>query len=67
MHVRVARFEHADASRLDEDYEEFKRMIRMSERPEIIPEDVLRVRNGLVGVGCQGTLVELAKVRPRER
>lgn len=40
MHVRVARFEHADASRLDQDYEEFRRMIRMSERPEIIPEDV---------------------------
>jgi hypothetical protein len=40
MHVRVARFEGIDSSRLDEDYEQFRKMLRASERPEFIPEDV---------------------------
>ena len=34
-------------------------------RAHVFREEVLRVRNALVGVGCQGALVELAKVRPR--
>ena len=40
MHVRMARFEGIDTSRVEQDYEEFKRMIRMTERPEGMPEDV---------------------------
>jgi hypothetical protein len=40
MHVRIARFEGADASRIDEDYEEFRRMLRAKERPDSMPEDV---------------------------
>jgi hypothetical protein len=40
MHVRVARFEHGDPSRLDEDYEQFRQMVRMRERPEFMPEAV---------------------------
>ena len=34
-------------------------------RERLDREDVIRLRNLLVGVGCQGALVELAKVRPR--
>jgi hypothetical protein len=40
MHVRVARFEGIDPSRLDQDYEEFRKMVRASERPEFMPEEV---------------------------
>jgi hypothetical protein len=40
MFVRVARFEGVDTSRLDEDYEQFRRMVRGDERPDFIPEDV---------------------------
>jgi hypothetical protein len=40
MYVRVARFEGVDTSRLDEDYEAFRRMVRATERPEFMPEDV---------------------------
>jgi hypothetical protein len=39
MHVRVARFEGIDASRIDEDYEQFRKMLRATERPDFIPED----------------------------
>jgi hypothetical protein len=40
MHVRVARFEGIDRSRLDQDYEEFRKMVRASEPPEFMPADV---------------------------
>jgi hypothetical protein len=40
MHVRVARFEGVDTSNLEEDYEKFREMVRMQERPENTPEDV---------------------------
>jgi hypothetical protein len=48
MHVRVARFEGVDTSRLDESYEEFRKMVRMSERPEMMPEDVFETLRGRV-------------------
>jgi len=41
MHVRVARFEGLDASQVDRDYEQFRRMVRGEERPEFIPEETL--------------------------
>jgi hypothetical protein len=40
MHVRVARFEGIDSSRLDQDYEQFRSMLRARERPEFMSEDV---------------------------
>jgi hypothetical protein len=40
MYVRVARFEGVDRSRIDQDYEEFKKMLRAQERPEMMPEEV---------------------------
>lgn len=39
MHVRMARFEGIDRSRVDEDAEQFKQMVHMQERPDLIPED----------------------------
>ena len=39
MHVRVARFEGVDSSRLDADYEEFRKMLRTTERPEFMSEE----------------------------
>jgi hypothetical protein len=40
MHVRVARFEGIDVSRVEEDYERFREMVRADERPEFMPEEV---------------------------
>ena len=40
MHVRVARFEGLDVSQVERDYEQFREMIHMRERPEGMPEDV---------------------------
>jgi hypothetical protein len=40
MFVRVARFEGVDTSRLDDDYEQYRRIVRGEERPDFIPEDV---------------------------
>jgi hypothetical protein len=40
MHVRVARFEGLDASRLEQDYEQFRQMLQTTERPEFMSEDV---------------------------
>jgi hypothetical protein len=40
MHVRVARFAGMDVSRLDESYEQFRKMVQAKERPEFVPEDV---------------------------
>ena len=39
MYVRMARFEGVDADRVDGDIEEFRRMVRMEERPEWMPEE----------------------------
>ena len=40
MHVRVARFEGVDVSQLDETYAQFREMVRMTERPEGMSEEV---------------------------
>jgi hypothetical protein len=40
MHVRVARFEGIDPTRVERDYEQFREMVRAQERPEDFPEDV---------------------------
>jgi len=40
MHVRVARFEGIDVSRIEEDYAQYRRMLKSRERPEFMPEDV---------------------------
>lgn len=39
MHVRVARFEGMDTSRIEQDYEQFKQMLQTRERPEFMPEE----------------------------
>lgn len=39
MFVRVARFEGIDTARLDEDYAQFRQMLRSEERPEFMPEE----------------------------
>jgi hypothetical protein len=36
----MARFEGVDVSRLEEDYAQFRRMVRSNERPEWMSEDV---------------------------
>jgi hypothetical protein len=48
MHVRVARFEGADASRMDEEYEQFRKMVRATERPESLSEEVFETLRGKV-------------------
>jgi hypothetical protein len=40
MHVRMARFEGVDVSRLEEDYAQYRKILRSNERPEFIPEEV---------------------------
>jgi hypothetical protein len=48
MHVRVARFEGLNVSQVERDYEQFREMIRMRERPEGMPEDVFEtLRTGV--------------------
>ena len=42
MHVRMARFEGVDVSRLDEDYAQYRKMVRSNERPEFMPEEVFQ-------------------------
>jgi hypothetical protein len=42
MHVRMAKFEGVDASRLDEDYARYRQMLRTKERPEFMPEEVFQ-------------------------
>jgi hypothetical protein len=46
MYVRVARFEGADPSRIDQDYEQFREMIKLRERPEFMSEDVFETLRG---------------------
>jgi hypothetical protein len=40
MYVRMARFEGLDVSQVERDYEQFREMVRMTERPEGMSEDV---------------------------
>lgn len=40
MHVRVARFEDVDVGQIEENYAEFRKMLRSEERPEWMPEEV---------------------------
>ena len=48
MHVRVARFEGIDTTNIDRDMEEFRKMVRMSERPEGMPEETFTtLKNGV--------------------
>ena len=42
MHVRMARFEGIDVSRLDEDYAQYRKMVRSNERPEFISDEVFQ-------------------------
>ena len=51
MHVRVARFEGVDRSRIDQDAEEFRQMLRSRERPDWIPEETFAtLRDGVTRV-----------------
>ena len=48
MHVRVARFEGINTDNLEQDIEEFRKMVRMQERPEGIPEETFTtLRDGV--------------------
>ena len=48
MHVRVARFEGLDVANIDSDMEQFKKMVRMEERPEGMPEETFAtLRDGV--------------------
>jgi hypothetical protein len=48
MYVRIARFEGVDASRIEEDYAQYRQSLRSNERPEFIPEDAFEtLRNGV--------------------
>lgn len=48
MHVRVARFEGIDTTNIDGDMEEFRKMVRMAERPEGMPEETFStLKNGV--------------------
>ena len=48
MHVRAARFEGIDTENLDRDIEEFRKMVRMQERPEGMPEEAFTtLRDGV--------------------
>jgi hypothetical protein len=48
MHVRVARFEGGDTSRLDQDYEDLRKMMRSPERHEDMPEEAWETLRGSV-------------------
>jgi hypothetical protein len=39
MYVRIARFEGVDRSQIDEDAEQFRKMLRANERPDWMPEE----------------------------
>ncbi len=48
MHVRVARFEGIDTTNIDRDMEEFRKMVRMAERPDGMPEETYStLKNGV--------------------
>jgi hypothetical protein len=55
MYVRIARFEGVDTSNLDRDIEEFRRLVRMEERPEGMPEETFTtLRDGVKRVMSLG-------------
>ena len=72
MHVRVARFENVDVARVDEDAEQFRKMLRSDERPEWMPEDAFStLRAGVVRVisladRAAGSTVDLILTRNEE-
>jgi hypothetical protein len=48
MYVRVARFEGRDNSNVDEEIEEFRKVVRMEERPEGMSDEAFTVlRDGV--------------------
>ena len=48
MYVRAARFEGIDTANIDRDIEEFRKMVRMEERPEGMPEETFTtLRSGV--------------------
>jgi hypothetical protein len=48
MYVRVAKFEGRDNSNVDEEIEEFRKMVRMEERPEAMSDEAFTVlRDGV--------------------
>jgi hypothetical protein len=48
MHVRAARFEGINTENIDRDIEEFRKMVRMQERPEGMSEEAFTtLRNGV--------------------
>ena len=40
MHVRMARFEGVDVSQLEEDYAQYRKMLRSNEPPAFMPDEV---------------------------
>jgi hypothetical protein len=40
MHVRMAKFEGVDVSKIEEDYARYRKMLRTNERPDFISEEV---------------------------
>jgi hypothetical protein len=65
MHVRVARFEGIDVANIDRDLEEFRKMVRMEERPEGMSEETFStLRSGVKRVmslvdRAEGTSLDL--------
>jgi hypothetical protein len=48
MYVRAARFEGIDTASIDRDLEDFRKMVRMEERPEGMPEETFTtLRDGI--------------------
>jgi hypothetical protein len=48
MHVRAARFEGIDTASIDRDIEEFRKMVRMTEPPEGMPEEAFETLRSCV-------------------
>jgi DNA-directed RNA polymerase subunit N (RpoN/RPB10) len=40
MHVRIAKFEGVDSARIEEDYAQFRKMLRANEKPEFMSDEV---------------------------
>lgn len=65
MHVRVARFEGTDTTTIDRDIEDYRRMVRMEERPEGMSDETFStLRSGVKRVmslvdRAEGTSVDL--------
>jgi hypothetical protein len=65
MHVRVARFEGVNVANVDRDLEEFRKMVRMEDRPEGMSEETFStLRSGIKRVmslvdRAEGTSLDL--------